>query len=90
MNRHTESLLQELCAALVDLGLASDAEDIARFTAQLGSESALERRAAAKHIYDRCHVKWYGDLNLPIQRAGDYPVYVFLDELRKAVHSEAP
>lgn len=89
MNRHTELLLEELCEALTTLGLKSDAEDIARFTEQLQSGSTLERKAAAKHIHDRCHVKWYGDLNLPIQRAGDYPVYVFLDELRKALSMEA-
>jgi len=90
MNRQTESLLQELCAALAALGLTSDVEDIARFAAQLGSKSVFERGTAAKHISDRCHVKWYGELNLPIDRPGDYPVYDFLAELRKAVHSDAP
>lgn len=89
MNRNTELLLKELSEALTALDLKSDAEDVARFTEQLQSGSTLERRAAAEHLCDRCHVKWYGDLNLPVQRKGNYPVYVFLDELRKAVSNEA-
>lgn len=88
MNRHTELLLKELSEALTALDLKSDAEDVARFTEQLQSGSTLERKAAVKHLCDRCHVKWYGDLNLPIQREGNYPVYVFLDELRRAVSNE--
>jgi len=88
MNPGTELLLQELIDALTKIGLHSDAEDIARFQSQLKSSSSNERRAAAKHISDRCHIKWYGDINLPVKRPGDYPDLVFLDELRQAVKSE--
>ena len=88
MKSRTEELINELTDALSSLGMNSDADDIKRFKLQLMSKSSLERKAAAKHIDDRCHVKWYSDMNLPVKRKGDYPVYVFLDELRTAVRSE--
>lgn len=89
MPPHAESLLRELANALSALGMTSDADEIMRFKDQLGSSVFTERQAAAKHISDRCHVKWYGNLNLPIQRPGRHPVYVFLDEVRNAVAAEA-
>ncbi|MHA0797386.1 hypothetical protein ACXYTJ_10355 [Gilvimarinus sp. F26214L] len=65
MKQRTEELINELIEARARLGLASDVDDIKRFKEQLFSESYLERKAAAKQIDDRCHVKWYGDLALP-------------------------
>ncbi|MBO1257093.1 hypothetical protein J3L16_15520 [Alteromonas sp. 5E99-2] len=88
MNSHTGKLINELLEALTALNMQSEAQKIIEFKEQLDSDSQLERIAASKQFVQRCHVKWYGDLNLPIDRKSDYPVYVFLDELRKAVQTE--
>jgi len=84
----THELLTELMAALSAAGMHADAEEIRRFAQQLDSASQLERKAAARHISDRCHVKWYGDCNLPVKREGDYADLNFLAAVRAAVQSE--
>ena len=84
----TDRLLNQLRDALKDLELHDDVAKLERWSSQLRSNSQLEREAAAQHIVDRCHVRWWGDLNLQVPGEGDYPVYTVLDQVREAVIAE--
>lgn len=88
MKPATKKLLHELVDALEALGMHEDATDVEQLTQQLGSPVLEERQVAAEQIARRCHVKWFGDLNLPVSRREPYGVWKFLDEVRSAVRAE--
>jgi len=88
MSMIADILLSQLKDALRELELHDDVLKLERWSSQLKSNSQLEREAAAQHIVDRCHVRWWGDLNLQVPGEGDYPVYTFLDQVRAAVIAE--
>ena len=88
MKSDTRALLTQLRDALLKLELRQEAEKVERWSEQMESESGLERAAAVRQVERHCHVKAWGDLNLDVPGTGSYPVFQFLDRVRKAVKAE--
>lgn len=79
------SLIEDLIKALRASGYAHEAGELQELLNQLLCGSLTERREAARTISDRCHIKWYGDLDLDVPGRSSYPLWNHLSRVKDAL-----